>query len=297
MTPIKFDPAASKKLLSDAGYPNGKGLPQLKFYITGNMTEVEFIVDQWKKNLGVDVKIEILESGVYWNQVWASWTPNLDSGFTRINCPMNSFEIQTLDKNAFTTDLWYDYPAKVRKQDNAWEEERTAFLTKDGGTKDADWVSMLDLKAKLSIINKEMPKKEPNAKWVEEMTRKPIFEEQFNEVYDNWKKATTDKDKTEQWRLANRILLREQQVQLEYKGMNDTNKQARRLRYDMTYSQFDKAIEIAPKMMQIIQDTYFMVPLYTEKAQYIAKPNLSGIMVYKFSWGPAIFNLKYLNVK
>ena len=297
MKEIKFSPGTAKRLLAEAGYPNGKGLPKLKFYITGNMPEVEFIVQQWKKNLGIDVKIEILESGVYWNYVWASWTPNLDPGFTRINCPMNSFEISTLDKNTYHVPLFYDYPAKVRKQDYDWEEERKAFLTKEGGTKDSDWATLVDMAAKLAKTNKEMVAKEPNKKWVEEMTRKPIFEDQFKEVYDNYKKAKTDKEKTDQWRLANRIILNEQRTQLEYNGMNETNKQARRLRYDMTYSQFDKAIEIAPKEMQIIQDTYFMVPLYNEKAQYVANSKLSGIMIYKFSWGPAIFNLKYLNLK
>ncbi|HYH05248.1 MAG TPA: peptide ABC transporter substrate-binding protein, partial [Bacillota bacterium] len=86
MQAIPYNISRARKLLAEAGYPGGKGLPQLKFYITGNMPEVEFIVDQWKKNLGVKVQIENLENAVYWNQyVWANWTPEAGPGFVRIN--------------------------------------------------------------------------------------------------------------------------------------------------------------------------------------------------------------------
>jgi ABC-type oligopeptide transport system substrate-binding subunit len=298
MKAIPFDVAAAKKLLADAGYPGGKGLPPLKFYITGNMPEVEFVVDQWKKNLGVDVQIEILESGVYWNTyVWANWTPMAEPGFTRINAPMNSFETGALDKNAIHTILFYDFPAADRQKDNDLEQERIGFLTKEGGLKQADWTPLVAQKNQLVASHKAMIAKEKDKNWLEELDRPPSLDVQFQECYDNWKNATTDKDKTDQWRNANRILINEQRVQLEYNSLNEASKATKRLRYQMMYSTFDKALTLAPQVCQMEQDRYFMVPLYIDKIQYVQRPNVTGLGVYKFSWGPYVFNLKYLNVK
>ncbi|NLG85538.1 MAG: peptide ABC transporter substrate-binding protein [Firmicutes bacterium] len=295
---IPYNPAQAKKLLAEAGYPGGKGLPTLKFYITGNMPEVEFIVDQWKKNLGVNVLIENIESGLYWNQyVWANWTPEAAPGFTRISGPMNFFESGALLKNACHTLWYYDYPSSVRKKSYELYQLREDYLTKEGGLTAADWQPLLEKKEKLLAAKKEIVAKEPSKYWVAEMMQKPTFDEQFDEVYEKWKKAATDKEKTEAWRQANRILLGEEQFQVEYNGMSETNKQGRRLRYEMLNTPFDKAIEIAPKTLQILQDQYYMVPLYMDKAQYVQRPNIQGLMIYKFSWGPAVFNFKYMNVK
>jgi ABC-type oligopeptide transport system substrate-binding subunit len=298
MKGIPFDVAGAKKLLAEAGYPDGKGLPQLKFFITGNMPEVEFVVDQWKKNLGVNVLVDNLENGVYWNQyVWANWTPDAPAGFTRINAPMNSFEAGALDKNAVHTPLFYDYPTSVRKKDYDLEQVRIGFLTKNGGLTEADWKSLVAQKDSLLAKGKAIISKEPNKQWVEDMSRKPGLAERFDELYANWKKATTDKDKTELWRQASRMLIDVEKGQVEYNGMNPSNKAARRARYEMLSVPFEKAVQVAPKVNQIEQDQYYMIPLYIDKAQYLLRPSVTGLMVYKFSWGPAVFNLKYLNVK
>lgn len=295
---IPFDPTKAKKLLAEAGYPGGKGLPQLKFYMTVNMPEVEFIVDQWKKNLGVNVLIENLESGVYGNQyVWANWTPNAEPGFTRMTAPMNSFEIGALLKGSDHTLWFYDLPASVRKHEYELENERTNFLTKEGGVTATEWEPMLSLKEKLLATDKVIIAKETNKYWLEDMTRKPMWQDQFDEMYENWKNAKTAKEKTEIWRQANRLLLDREKFQVEYNGMSEANKKARRILFEMRNSTFEKAMELAPQCLQTIQDQYYMVPLFVEKAQYVLRPNITGLMVYKFSWGPQVFNLKYINVK
>jgi ABC-type oligopeptide transport system substrate-binding subunit len=298
LKPIGHDLAAAKKLLADAGYPEGRGFPALKFYITGTMPEVEFIVNQWKKNLGVDVSIVALEGGVYGsNYVWATWTPTADAGFTRITAPMNSFESGALDKNGSHV-LWvYDFPADVRKKSYDLDQERINFLTKEGGTTDADWAPVLAARDKIIADGKAIVAKETNKLWLTELTRKPTYEDQFKEIYDNYKAAKTDKDKTGFWREANRLNLDNQKTQSDYNGMNETNRQARRLRYEILNSSFEKAIELAPKYIQVLQDQYYMIPIYTDKVQYLLRPNVTGLQVYKFSWGPAVFNLGYLNVK
>jgi oligopeptide transport system substrate-binding protein len=54
----------AKKLLEEAGYPDGEGFPSIELIYntdTGHEKNMEFIQEQWKKNLNIDVKISNME--------------------------------------------------------------------------------------------------------------------------------------------------------------------------------------------------------------------------------------------
>jgi oligopeptide transport system substrate-binding protein len=56
----KFDPAMGKKLLADAGYPDGKGLPEIRYYESASDAADEInrwkaFLDMFKQNLGVTI--------------------------------------------------------------------------------------------------------------------------------------------------------------------------------------------------------------------------------------------------
>ncbi len=70
-TPAKGNPfnvEEAKKMLAAAGYPNGKGFPKLTIlYNTndGHKKIAEFVQEQWKNNLGIEVNLQ--------NQEWKTF--------------------------------------------------------------------------------------------------------------------------------------------------------------------------------------------------------------------------------
>ena len=79
-----FNPDKAKQLLAQAGYPNGQGLPELKFEYasTGtNPTLAAFLQAQLKTNLGINLTLEPMESKAFsalvnakqFNWAWYGW--------------------------------------------------------------------------------------------------------------------------------------------------------------------------------------------------------------------------------
>ncbi len=66
--PPEGDIQKAKQLLAEAGYPDGKGFPELTYcYNTSetNKAVAEAIQNMWKQNLNINVKLENLEWGVF----------------------------------------------------------------------------------------------------------------------------------------------------------------------------------------------------------------------------------------
>jgi oligopeptide transport system substrate-binding protein len=65
---VPYNPPEARRLLREAGYPDGKGFPQVTFvYNTreDHKTAAEAVQGMWKRNLGVLVRLENLEWKVY----------------------------------------------------------------------------------------------------------------------------------------------------------------------------------------------------------------------------------------
>ncbi|HEY7268300.1 MAG TPA: peptide ABC transporter substrate-binding protein [Dehalococcoidia bacterium] len=64
----EVDGTKAKQLLSDAGFPNGQGMPKVTLMIRSSDTNrlvAQFLQDQFKKNLGVDIDVDYVDSATY----------------------------------------------------------------------------------------------------------------------------------------------------------------------------------------------------------------------------------------
>jgi oligopeptide transport system substrate-binding protein len=65
---IKFDPEQAKKWLAEAGYPGGKGFPEVTFLwpdVSNNRVIAEALHSMWNEYLGIDVELNNQEWKVY----------------------------------------------------------------------------------------------------------------------------------------------------------------------------------------------------------------------------------------
>jgi oligopeptide transport system substrate-binding protein len=65
-TRFDLDPAKAKQLLAEAGYPDGKGLPEIKWAYgssnPANQARIEYLVNMYQKNLGITITPDPVEN-------------------------------------------------------------------------------------------------------------------------------------------------------------------------------------------------------------------------------------------
>lgn len=93
--------AEAQKLLADAGFPGGQGIPTLKLlYNTQQLHQsiAEALQEMWKNNLGITVELTNQESGVYGNSIKmgdfdiarGGWMPDYSDPMTYLDLWMTS---------------------------------------------------------------------------------------------------------------------------------------------------------------------------------------------------------------
>jgi oligopeptide transport system substrate-binding protein len=65
---LGFDPEGARSLMASAGFPNGQGFPDIVYSFastTANQRRAEFLQQQWKQNLNINIQLNSMESKAY----------------------------------------------------------------------------------------------------------------------------------------------------------------------------------------------------------------------------------------
>ncbi|MBB6031535.1 peptide ABC transporter substrate-binding protein [Borreliella spielmanii] len=122
---ILFDPDNAKKLLAEAGYPNGKGFPTLKYKISGGtQTVAEFLQEQFKKILNINIEIE--------NEEWTTFLGSRRTGnyqITSMGWIGDYFDPLTFLESLFTTENHFfgAYKYSNKKYDDLIKKSHLEF--------------------------------------------------------------------------------------------------------------------------------------------------------------------------
>jgi ABC-type transport system substrate-binding protein len=80
---IRFDRDRARRLIAEAGFPEGRGFPPLAITaIASNRTESAYIADQLRQVLGVTVEVRVLERGTFLRSLNAGEVPFFHWGWT-----------------------------------------------------------------------------------------------------------------------------------------------------------------------------------------------------------------------
>ncbi len=139
-----FDPEAGKKLLSDAGYPNGDGFPKTTMQVRGGATPIEAATTQsyaamLKEHLNIDVDVQMVDRQTFYADLTAKPTK---IAFGWVSYGMDYFDPSNMLGVWLTggRHSWSnpDYDAKVK--------EATSYLGKE-----ADRTAMFQVAEKILV--------------------------------------------------------------------------------------------------------------------------------------------------
>jgi oligopeptide transport system substrate-binding protein len=67
---LPYDPEQARQLLAEAGYPGGRGFPVVDSLTRPDFVPLsEYLQAQWRENLGVEIRWEVTEQAMFFDQL------------------------------------------------------------------------------------------------------------------------------------------------------------------------------------------------------------------------------------
>nr|WP_242549529.1 peptide ABC transporter substrate-binding protein [Alicyclobacillus mali (ex Roth et al. 2021)] len=320
----------AKKLLAQAGYPNGKGLPVLYLYAPvpdvnqQGVPVAEAVSQELQQNLGIQTKIIQENQTDYSALVWEGPLKGIQPGFVVAAGAVNWFEPANMDIQAsqgiyFPGDYgwtvqqvqhvlpWYNSPydpASVAKYGNPQDPNT--------GVSWNDWLPLQnEVQKDIAIINKWT--KEQPAQWqaILNPPGTPSLQQQWNQIVQQWKSAKTASAKHAAFVLAWEFVAPESATTtlggtntgaLDVQAWWDTNEsqQEREWRMWQAYEQnsmtSSQAAVWAGKLVTSLEQQAWVIPLYYNETFYLEKPWVTGAQPNPWAWGN-FYQFQYLSTK
>jgi oligopeptide transport system substrate-binding protein len=98
-----FDPQAGHRLLAEAGYPGGRGFPEVTLrWMRGGEQLCIDLQAQWRENLGIDVRWEVME--------WGELVRRIGAGVDPPHLFLHGWAAYVPDPAPFLNPAWYRHP-------------------------------------------------------------------------------------------------------------------------------------------------------------------------------------------
>lgn len=139
----------AKKLLAEAGFPNGEGFPVLNYKTLNSASDLDIaqtLQNMWQENLGIKVEITTYESKVYWDELHNGTYDVCRDGWTGdYPDPMTNLAILHIDESTDDT-----------RWSGAKAEEFSSYLDSNKKTIDQD-VRMKNFLDAENVLMDDMP--------------------------------------------------------------------------------------------------------------------------------------------
>ena len=178
----RYDPDAGRKLLAEAGYPNGRGFPRKDLILRGADMKhaAEAIQQMIKDQLNVNLSINILEARTYSTALY-QW---------KLPISIGSFSQDYPDPNNMLATVWRSQPKPFGRQ--PWKNEAFDKLVDDAAREmnqekraimyaDAQRILVEDVGGAFLFFNKEASLRKP---WLKGFKRNKVGEYPYRNLID-----------------------------------------------------------------------------------------------------------------
>lgn len=298
---LKPDVAEAKKLLAEAGFPDGKGVPKLQLIFPSYQNQDYIsswtaIAGEVKKNLGIELVLNNMESGQYSQVVYDPLNPAELAGFGFYASgkpwkdPLFGFEF-CFGLREFKDSKTYNTYAKMQKE----QSEVRAGTKKIEGGSDADFARVLD----------EIKALREQALSIHDKGGYPAsMKKDAEKLYNGWVDAITTaaadakagKDREGNWQEVNAALLdaKADVYAMTNRTADYWNWMVWRIQAQETTNQQQQA-ELAKKAFSLTANSDWYVPLWVMQSVHLVRPYVQGLRFNPFWWGTQMY-MKWVNI-